>query len=226
MKPATSALAAFHAVTSTLFRPTLNAALPSVARTPDELVAANGASLTLESAGTLAGPIVGAGLFALVDAGAVFAVGTGVYSSALLLVAGVRLEGVPQPSGRASAARVTSEFFAGLRLVATEPQPRLLIGLFGVQTVVRGALNVLIVVMVFRLLRGGEQWVGILTAALGVGGLAGAFSSIRLAGRPLAGPFGLGLVLWGLPIALIPVWPSEAWAFLMIAAVGAGNSVA
>ena len=76
-----------------------------------------------------------------------------------------------------------------------EPQPRLLIALFAAQTLVRGALNVLIVVLAFRLLHAGGSWVGFLTAAIGAGGLIGAFASVSLTGRRLA-------VRWSRPASL------------------------
>jgi MFS family permease len=50
-------LAAFHAAVSTLLRPALAALVPSLATTPEELVAANGFSMALEGVGTLIGPI-------------------------------------------------------------------------------------------------------------------------------------------------------------------------
>ena len=60
------ALAAVIGITSTLFRPAMQAVLPSLARTPEELIAANGASSTIESLGTLAGPLL-AGVLVSVD---------------------------------------------------------------------------------------------------------------------------------------------------------------
>ena len=56
--PLVYALAAVIGITSTLFRPAMQAVLPSLARTPEELIAANGASSTIESLGTLAGPLL------------------------------------------------------------------------------------------------------------------------------------------------------------------------
>src|SRR6266511_3911739 len=66
------ALAGLLAIFSTLLRPTLAALLPSLATTPEELVAANGASLTTESLGTLAGPLLAGVIVAAADAGVVF----------------------------------------------------------------------------------------------------------------------------------------------------------
>jgi hypothetical protein len=64
-----------------------------------------------------------------------------------------------------------------------------------------------------------------MTAAIGVGGLVGAVAAMGLSGRRLAVPFGLALVFWGLPIALIAPWPDLAAAVVLLAVVGAANSV-
>jgi MFS family permease len=93
------------------------------------------------------------------------------------------------------------------------------------QTFVRGCLNVLIVVAAFRLLDAGASGVGYMTAAIGVGGLLGALGAMTLSGRRLAGPFALSLVFWGVPIALIAPRPYLVVALVMLAVVGAANSV-
>src|SRR5207302_4649555 len=79
------ALAGVVGLTSTIFRPALQATLPSLARTPAELIAANGATSTLESLGTLLGPLVAGILVTVANAGVVFLVASG----ALLLAAGL-----------------------------------------------------------------------------------------------------------------------------------------
>ena len=61
----------------TLIRPAIQALLPSLTRTPRELIAANGATSTIESLGTLVGPLLGV-LVSVADVGLVFAVGAGV----------------------------------------------------------------------------------------------------------------------------------------------------
>lgn len=216
------ALAGLLAIFSTLLRPTLAALLPSLATTPEELVAANGASLTTESLGTLAGPVLAGVIVAGADAGVVFAAAAGVYLVAAAVLQGIRVEG---PIARLQVGKPAEELLGGFRVVAQEPQPRLLIALFAAQTLVRGSLNVLIVVLAFRLLHAGASWVGFLTAALGAGGLIGAFASVALTGRRLAAPFGIGLLLWGLPIAALGLWPNKVSALVLLAIVGVGNSL-
>ena len=114
---------------------------------------------------------------------------------------------------------------AGFRTIAREPRPRLVVALIVSQTFVRGCINVLIVVAAFRVLHGGGEAVGYMTAAIGVGGLIGAVGAMTLGGRRLAVAFGLALVCWGLPIALIAPWPDLAAAIFLLAVVGAANSV-
>jgi MFS family permease len=101
-----------------------------------------------------------------------------------------------------------------------------MLGLFGLQTLVRGLLSVLLVMLAIELLRIGEEGVGFLNAAIGAGGLAGAVSAIALVGRDRLAPSVLvGLLLWGLPILLIGVAPAVVVAFVALAVLGAGNAV-
>jgi hypothetical protein len=113
----------------------------------------------------------------------------------------------------------------GLRSIWQATDARLLIGLVAAQTFVRGCLNVLIVVAAFRVLHEGAGAVGYMTAAIGVGGLAGAIGAMTLEGRPLAIPFGGALVFWGIPLMLISPWPQIVAAIVLLAIVGAANSV-
>jgi MFS family permease len=219
------ALAAIVGLSSTLIRPALQALLPSLARTPDELIAANGATSTIESLGTLLGPVAASVLASLSGVGAVFACGAGAMFAAAALLARVRVEGrieLPAADDRESAKHMV---VAGFRAIAKAPRARLLVGLVAAQTFVRGCLNVLIVVAVFQLLDGGAAEVGYLTAAIGAGGLAGAVGSMALDGRRLAVSFGLALVFWGVPLVLLAPRPSLAAAIVLLAVVGAANSV-
>ena len=75
------------------------------------------------------------------------------------------------------------------------------------------------------MLDAGAGAVGYMTAAIGVGGLLGAFGAMTLEGRRLAVAFGLALVFWGAPIILIASKPQLAGAVALLAVVGAANSV-
>jgi MFS family permease len=219
------AFAALLGVAVTLIRPALQALLPSLARTPRELIASNGATSTIESLGTLVGPLVAGVLVALADAGLVFAVGAGALLLAAVLLARVRVEGrveLPTGADEGGAGRALA---AGFRAIARAPRARLVVSLTVAQTFVRGCLNVLIVVAAFRVLHAGGEAVGYMTAAIGVGGLIGAVGAMTLGGRRLAVSFGLALLFWGVPITLIGPWPELAVALPLLAVVGAANSV-
>jgi MFS family permease len=101
----------------------------------------------------------------------------------------------------------------------------MVVGLIAAQTFVRGCLNVLIVVTAFRVLDANAGAVGYMTAAVGVGGLIGALAALTLEGRRLAVAFGVALVFWGLPIVLMAPSPFLATALLLLAVVGAANSI-
>jgi MFS family permease len=216
------AFAAVLGIATTLIRPALQALLPSLARTPEELIAANGATSTIESLGTLVGPLAAGVLVSLADAGVVFASAAGALLLAAVLLALVRVEGRIEIDEEAGAWRMVS---SGLRTIWAARDVRLLIGLIAAQAFVRGCLNVLIVVAAFRVLAAGAGAVGYMTAAIGIGGLVGAVGSMTLEGRPLAVPFGGALVFWGVPLMLIAPRPDIVAAVILLAVVGAANSV-
>lgn len=217
--------AAVVGLSSTLFRPALQALLPSLARTPEELIAANAATSTMEGLGTLVGPLLAGVLVTLLDAAAVFAAAAVVFLIAAALLVRVRVKGRPTAAAAAARMPVRRMLGAGFVAVARAPRPRLLISLGVAQSFVRGCLNVLIVVAAFSLLGGGGSEVGYLTAAIGAGGMIGALGAMTLGSRRLAVVFGLALVFWGLPIALMAGSAYLPAAIVLLAVVGAANSV-
>jgi MFS family permease len=219
------ALASLVGLASTLVRPALQALLPSLARTPQELIAANGATSTVEGIGTLAGPLVAGVLVSVAEVGAVFAVASTAFLTAALLFARVHVQGRVRATPATTGRGAVSYALAGIDTVLRTSKPRLVIGLSTAQGFVRGCLNVLIVVTVFRVLHADAGAVGYLTAALGVGGLVGAFASLRLVRRRLAVPFGVALVFWGIPILLLAPSPYLALGLFLLALVGGANSV-
>ena len=218
-------LAAVVGISSTLVRPALQALLPSVSRTPAELIASNGATSIVENVGTLAGPLLAGVLVAAANVGVVFATSAAMLAAAAVLFVRVRVSdafAVGATSAREPWRRTAG---AGLDAILRKPGARVLVALGGAQSFVRGCLNVLIVVVVFRVLHTRSADVGYLTAAIGLGGLAGAFGATTLPSRRLATLFGAALVLWGAPIALLAPLPFLATALVLLAFVGIANSV-
>jgi MFS family permease len=219
------ALAGVVGIASTLVRPAQQALLPSLARTPEELIGSNGATSTIESLGTLVGPLVAGVLVSVADAGVAFAFGAGALLVSGLLFSRVAVEGRIHAADARRTESARRLLVAGIDHVVRTPAPRLVVGLIGAQTFVRGCLNVLIVATAFRVLDANVGAVGYMTAALGIGGLIGAFGAFLLEGRRLAVVFGAALVFWGLPIALMAPWNFLAAALLLLAVVGAANSI-
>jgi len=215
-------LASITAVAGGAYRPAHLAIVPIHARTPQELVATNVSASTFEGLAVLVGPALAGVLLTFSGTYLVVAVSAGIALWAALLVA--RIEPGPHvpPRGRGPVA----DLLAGARTLANAPHPRLIVGLFASQAFVRGLLNVLLVVAAFRLLKLQGSGFSFLNAAFGAGGLAGGVAGLGLIGlRRLAQPFAAGLVMWGVPLALIAAWPNAAWALACLAVVGAGNAI-
>jgi MFS family permease len=220
------AFAALFGLACTLIRPTLQALLPSLARTPEELIASNAATSTIESLGTLFGPLIAGVLVSVANVGLVFALGAGALVLGATSLARVKVEGgIDLAAAAAAEGGAWRVLAAGFRTIARAPRPRLVIFMIVAQTFVRGCLNVLIVVAAFQIFHAGGEVVGYMTAAIGVGGLIGALGAMTLGGRRLAVTFGLSLVFWGVPIMLMASWPELVPAILLLAVVGAANSV-
>jgi len=159
---------------------------------------------------------------AVAGVGVVSAAAAAVTAAGALLLAPVRVQ-ESLVGGATERSEALRKAWSGFESMAASPGPRLVLGLMVVQTFVRGCLNVLIVVAAFRVLAPGA--VGYMTAAIGVGGLAGALRAMTLTGRRLASSFALALVGWGVPIVLITPHPELFLALLLLAVVGAANSI-
>jgi MFS family permease len=214
------ACAAFVGISSTLIRPTLQALLPSLTRTPEELIAANAATSTVESVGTLVGPLAAGVLVDQATVAATFWVAAGVLTVGVGLLIRVHAEG--QVAGRAASVGRPA---AAWRTVAQHPGAPVVVTLMVAQAFVRGCLNVLIVVAAFELLNGAGGTVGLLTAAIGAGGVIGAIVSSTFHSRRLARIFALSLFGWGIPIVLVAPSQELVAAFVLLGIVGAANSV-
>jgi MFS family permease len=219
------AFAAVVGLSSTLIRPTLQALLPSLARTPQELIASNGATSTIESAGTLAGPLLAGVLVTLLPVGVGFAAAAAAVVIGAALLTRVRVEHQLPEVPRDERAGAFQELRLGFETIAQLPGTRLVVCLMVLQTFVRGCLNVLVVVVAFQVLHTGAGSVGYMTAAIGGGGLLGALRAMTLRRQQLATPFALSLVFWGVPIALMAAHPQLILSLLLLAVVGAANSV-
>jgi MFS family permease len=226
-------LAAAGVVISTAFRPAQAAMIPSLVATPEELTASNVVSSSIESLGMFLGPAIGGIVLAVSGIAAVFAIAaiTFLWSAALISRISERAGAETQASADEDAAGGPPTSFLrqateGFGMVFREANPRLLVGVFGAQTTIAGALVVLQVVIALELLGKGDAWVGITSAAFGIGGIVGAVASAALVGRTrLAANFAFGVLLWGFPLIVIGIWPKPAVALVALATMGLGNTL-
>jgi len=216
-------LSVLGSIAGAAFGPAESALMPSLAAGPDELTAANAVLGTTASVGMFAGPALAGALLAVASPWLVFALTACCALWSLACVARIPADSAPAADGSPEA--VGAALLGGFRAIAAEPRLRLLVGLTGMQTLVGGMLEVLIVVVALRLLHGGNGAVGWLNAAIGVGCLAGALVAGVFGGR-LARNLGLGLAIFGLALALTAVWPHTVAVVVLFAVLGIGSTVA
>ncbi len=196
-------LAAIATVAFVVYRPSHSALLPSLCLTPLELTSANVVRGLVDSLSTLIGPLVAAVLLALADPATALAA-----AAVLTLVAGLALTGLsydaPPSAPSGAPGNVVAEALGGFRALPRHPDVFLLVRLTLTQMFTRGCFSVLVVVVAIELVDGSEASVGVLTAAVGAGAVIGSLVvSVFAHGRRLAVTLGVGVTLWGLPLAIV-----------------------
>ena len=220
---ATYGLAVVATVAQALFRPAHSALLPALCTSPRQLTSANAVRGLLDSLATLGGPAVAAVLLAVSGPAAVFAACAAASLLGGLVVVGLRT--TPR-RGRRPRAAAGREIVQGFATIAADRGLALITALGLVQTFTRGCLTVFTVVVAIDLLDTGDSGVGVLTAAVGAGGMLGSFLAFGLVGRGrLALWFGVGIALFGAPLVVIGAVPEQAAAILLLGVVGIGNAL-
>lgn len=216
-------LAGLEAGFGGLTRPLHMSLLPWVARTPGELVASNIASSAAEGLGTLVGPAVAGVVLAASGPAGASAATTAIMAVAVLAVASIH---IPVIRTSRVAPNLRRSLTAGVIAFVRTPTIRLVFLSVWLQTFVRGALAVLLVVAAIERLGIGEPGVGTLNAAIGAGGFVGAIVALSLTGRTqFSSTYVLSLALWGLPIAVLGIVGDPIVAVAMLAIVGMSNAL-
>ncbi len=207
-------------------RPAQLAFAPVLARSPEELVAANVTQMTFEGLATLLGPALAGLVLAVSGPPAALAIAAGFSLASALLVAGVRGKADPTRAARRERESVVDSLAGGVRELARWPDLVAVIGGFWAQTFVRGMLNVLLVSLTLTTLGLGEGAVGFISGAFGAGVILGALGAASMVGmRRLGRPVALALVLWGTPLVVIAVSPVVVIAVAALVVSGIGNAV-
>jgi len=219
----TFVLAVCSTMVSSVFVPAQGALLPSLVQTPDELTAANAVMNSVSSIGMFVGPAVGGVLLAVSGAASVFVVTAGTFLWSALCLVRIPRDTPPEPE---AGTPHTEQLLAGFRAIVGSASLRLVVGLTTAQTFVAGALEVLLVVLALDLINGGNAAVGWLNTGMGIGCLVGVIAVAALAGRKrLAADLGLGVLLWGVPVALAAAWTNLGFAIAMFVLIGIGNTL-
>lgn len=207
----------------TITRPVQSALFPVLAKSPEQLVAANVVAGSISAAMAFVGPVMSGVLLAVGGTGLAIAVYSGLLLVAAILVIHLR----PHPPHAKIGGHPLHEAAAGFRAVGREPDQRLVVGLLLGQSFVRGAVDVLVVVVALELFDLPASSVGFLASALGAGGLLGAVWGLRLVGRPrLAAALALGLLVYGFGIAAVSIAVVVAMAFAIMVGAGSGHALA
>jgi MFS family permease len=230
------ALAVVSSVSVSPFRPAQASYLPQLANSAEELAAANVASSTIESVGFLVGPALAGVLLPLTSVSTVIFFNAATFAWSALLVLGIRRSMVQAPEPKTESepadppeeqsAGFLAEASAGFRVILGSRDLRVLVGLFGAQCVVAGASAVFVVSVALGLLGLNDGGLGYLNATLGIGGIVGGFIALVLVQRGrLARDFGIGVLLWSVPLLLVAAWPTVTAAVIMMVLLGVGNSI-
>ena len=218
-----AAVVASTAVTTT--RPAQSVLIPSVAATPDQLTAANVVAGWLEAAGAAAAGLVAGVLISVAGVAGVFVACAGLGLVAALLVTRLRVAGLAAPAAEAAAvaAPAAGGIGAGLRLAVRQPRLRLMLALMTADSVVIGALDLLVVILAITVLGRGAGWAGYLQFAFGVGAMLAATVSVTLVGRRLGGPILAAALAFSAALAAVAFGPGLAGTAALLVLAGAGH---
>jgi MFS family permease len=212
--------AALVNIAISMVRPTHLSILPEVAETPTQLTAANSLSSTIEALAIFIGPLLAGTLIAVAGPKAVFAA-----MSVAVCSVGILALAVHSRTRIVESRDAVGDALEGFRELRRRPGARLLLGFVAGQTMVIGALDVLTVVLAYSVLAMGPSGPGTLSAAVGIGGLLGAAATVTLIGRErLAPAFFSGVVVIGVPIALVAFANGPAAAVILLGVAGIGKS--
>ncbi len=218
-------LAIAATIATTPFRSSQAALTPTLARTPEELTAANAVASGVESIAVFAGPALAGVLFGVASTGAVFLVTALLIVVSSLFLVLIHVESVERPRRELDASTIAAERLAGFTTLAHDRSLAVMMGLLTAQTAMFGALQVFIVVTAIQLLDLGDAGVGYLNAAIGVGAFIGAVAALSLTGaRRLSPAFLAGLIVTGIPLVALGLWQEVAIAVVALAIMGVGNA--
>jgi hypothetical protein len=180
-----------------------------------------------EGFGTFLGPLLAGLLVAATGSTAASLIIAGAFAGAAAAATGISFEYSADARGGAAAVEPAYKRLKSAPTVFRRyPGATIVIADFVAQIFVRGLLITLIVVASIEVLDMGDTGVGLLNAAVGLGGLLGAIAALGVGGgRRLPAIFVVALVCWGLPLILIGAWAVPAIALSALFVTGISNAL-
>ena len=201
------------------------ALVPALARSPEELVAANAVAATAGNVAAVAGPALAGLALAVGGATEAFLLCAAAYAVSAAAARGIAADDDRAPAARRAGGGLRREALAGVQVLLTAPGMRLVVALAALRTLTGGALGVVLVVAAIETLGFGASGPGFVSAALAGGGLIGALVLLGLVGRRLGTSIAAGTVVWGGALSLVGVLPEPAIALALVAVAGLADGV-
>ncbi len=220
------ALAGLFTVAASPYVPAEAALMPQLARTPQELSAANVTHSVMDNLGFLGGSILAGVLLAVSSVQGVFALAALAAAASCIAILLTRADSRPRYVDDVAARSLARQATAGLRAMVADPALRLLGTSLTLLVFVEGAADVLIVIIALDLLELGNSSVGYMNAAWGVGALlAGAGLAVLIDRGRLVEGLVVGSLLTGAMLALPGVSPVVVVAYAAWVGVGVGYTL-
>ncbi|HEY7257391.1 MAG TPA: MFS transporter [Solirubrobacterales bacterium] len=222
------AFAGLFTVAISGYGPAEAAMLPLLARTPQELSAANVTHSTMENVGFLLAALVTGIILVFTSPAVVFATGAVVALATVALILGIEPDQRPEYSPlEGEISGIAQETTVGFRILLSHPALRLCAAAITIVVFFEGLADVLVVILALELLHLDHGSVGFLKAAWGVGALLGAAGLaallnrgklvVALVGGSLILGFGAALPgAWNVPFAAYAGWLAIGFGYTFI----------
>jgi MFS family permease len=219
-------LAGLFTVASSPYVPAEGALMPHLARTPQELSAANVAHSVMDNLGFLGGSILAGVLLALTSVQAAIAVAALAVAASGVALVTLSPDSRPRYESQRAAGGVLRQTATGFRSLASDPALRLLGQCLTLLVFVEGAADVLVVIVALDLLELNSSSVGYLNAAWGIGALvAGGALAVLIDRGQLVAALVVGSLITGATFALPGAWPIAVAAYAAWFGVGIGYTL-
>lgn len=212
------------------FRAAQAGLLPSLVDNPKQLTSANATAEMIDSTAGFVGPALSGFLLAILGIVPVVVINAATFGWSLLLVSGVKPTRTPSPrpaadSGGADGDDEPKESFlvemsGGFRTIAADRDLLAAAGLMGINGVLAGVLQVVVVLMAAESL-GDPSAVGWMMALLGAATFLGGIVMLALAGRVRLGRLmAIGVLGWCIPIGLLGLLPDIVFVVAAMVVIG------